>query len=130
MTVSGVSSSTSATSYLSSPAVQLAQFQGESLTTLLGGATGEPSDLSALTPTLVASSLYQRPGLLAGLTQWDGSMTPGSQRTAAGAATTPDPTATPTTPTAAAPASPFTFNPFDQASWWSNSLGSTVDTSA
>ena len=34
-------------------------------------------------------ALFQRPGLLTGLTQWDGSMTPGSQRTAS----TPGPVA-------------------------------------
>ncbi len=123
MSVSGVSSNASA-SYLSAPGVRLGQIQASALSTLLGGATGEPSDLNSLTPTAAAMSLYQRPGLLTGLTQWDGAMTPGSQRTASAAAN--DPTAPPT------PAKPpvFTFNPFDRASWWSDPKGSTVDTTA
>ncbi len=128
MSIGGVSSSSSAASYLSSPAVQLAQFQNTALSTLLGGASGEPSDLTSLTPTLVASSLYQQPGLLTGLTQWDGSMTPGSQRTAA-------PVAGSTAAVPAAPANPtptpmFSFNPFDEASWWTDPTGSTVNTTA
>ena len=124
MSVSGVSSSApapaSASSYLTSPAVELAQFQGTTLDTLFNGVSGEPSDLVSLTSTAVASSLYQRPGLLAGLTQWDGSMTPGSQRVAA-----PAPPAT-----SPAPAPMFSFNPFDQASWWADPKGSTVDLTA
>jgi hypothetical protein len=123
MDVSAVSGSgTSAANYLSSPAVRLAQLQGSAMETLFAPASGEPSDLASLTPTLVATSLYQQPGLLAGLTQWDGSMTPGSQRVAAAA-----PAAAP--PTAPAPPQ-FSFNPFDQSSWDVTSTGSTVDTSA
>ena len=72
--------------------------------------------------------LYQQPGLLTGLTQWDGSMTPGSQRTAAPAASAgASARADARRPRAE---SPFTFNPFDQASWWTDPKGSTVDTSA
>jgi hypothetical protein len=129
MSVNGVSGGASAASYLSSPAVQLAQLRGATFATLFAGSSGSPSDLNSITPTLVASSLFQRPGLLTGLTGWDGSMTPGSQRTAAPPAPTPAPTpATPPAPKA--PASPFTFNPFDQASWWADPKGSAVNTSA
>jgi len=131
MSVGGVSSSSGAASYLSSPAVQLAQFQGSTMSALFSGSSGEPSDLVSLMPTLVASSLYSRPGLLTGLTGWDGSMTPGSQRAAAAAAPPATTTGAPVTPTAPkAPASPFTFNPFDQASWWTDPKGSAVDTTA
>jgi hypothetical protein len=120
MSVSGVSGSgTSAASYLSSPAVQLAQLEGSALSTLFAPTTGEPSDLAAFTATAVAMPLYQHAGLLSGLTQWDGSMTPGSQRVAA----TPAPAARPVAPQ-------FSFNPFDQSSWDVDSTGSTVDTSA
>ena len=128
MSVSGVSSNTSA-SYLNSPGVRLGQIQASALSTLLAGATGEPSDLDSFTPTAAAMSLYARPGLLTGLTQWDGSMTPGSQRTAAAAA--PDPMSTPApSTTAPAQSSVFSFNPFDQASWWSDPKGQAVDTTA
>jgi hypothetical protein len=130
MSVSGVSGGSSAASYLSSPAVQFARFQGAALATLFAGSSGSPSDLNSITPTLVASSLFQRPGLLTGLTGWDGSMTPGSQRTATPPAPTPAPApAIPPAPKAP-PASPFTFNPFDQASWWADPKGSAVDTSS
>ena len=64
--------------------MRFAQLQSSSLSTLFGGAwgqPGEPGDLASLTSAVVALPLYQRPGLLSGLTQWDGSMTPGSQRT-------------------------------------------------
>jgi len=113
--------------------VQIAQLRGSSLSTLFGttsfgGSAGEPSDLVAFTSAAVAMPLYQHAGLMGGLTQWDGSMTPGSQRTVPTAAPAPDPApATPIKP--AAPASPFTFNPFDRASWWTNPKGATVDTS-
>ncbi len=129
MTVSGVSASapgaTSATpSYMSSPAVQLAQFQESALSGLFGGASGQPgdSDLVALTSAVVALPMYEQPGLLTGLTQWDGGMTTGSERAAAAAA------APPANPTPAPPA--FSFNPFDQSSWGVPPTGSTVDTTA
>jgi hypothetical protein len=130
MSVGGVSSGASAASYLSSPAVQMAQLQGAALSTLFAPTTGKPSDLNSFTSTAVSSTLFTRPGLLTGLTQWDGSMTPGSQRTAAPAPTpaAPTPPGTPTAP--AAPKSPFTFNPFDRASWDVDSKGHALDTSA
>jgi hypothetical protein len=84
MSVSAVSASPPPPSYLSSPAVRFAQLQDSALSTLFGGVSGEPSDLTSLASTFVAFSLYQRPGLLTGLTQWDGSMTPGSQRSPLG----------------------------------------------
>src|SRR5262249_43085836 len=123
MSVSGVSSganaSAGAANYLSSPAVRFAQLQDSSLSTLFGGASGSPNDLAGFTATAVAMPLFQQPGLLTGLTQWDGSLTPGSERVAAAA----PPTNSPTTPL-------FSFNPFDQASWWTNPKGSSVDTTA
>jgi hypothetical protein len=128
MSVSGVSGSASAASYLSSPAVQMAQLQGSALSTLFAPTTGKPSDLNSFTSTAVSSTLFTRPGLLTGLTQWDGSMTPGSQRTAPPAPPSLPPGSTPTAP--AAPKSPFTFNPFDQASWDVDSKGQALDTSA
>ncbi len=129
MTVSGVSGGTSAASYLSSPAVQMAQLQGSALSTLFAPTTGTPSDLDSFTSTAVSSTLFTRPGLLTGLTQWDGSMTPGSQRSASPVSAAA-PTAPATTPTPTAPKSPFTFNPFDQASWDVDSKGRALDTSA
>jgi len=81
MSVNAVSADPAPPSYLSSPAVRFAQLQDSALSQLFGGASGEPGDLTSLTSAVVALPLYQRPGLLTGLTQWDGSMTPGSQRT-------------------------------------------------
>ncbi len=121
MNVSGVSGGgSSATSYLSSPAVQFAQIQGSTLSTLFGGASGEPTDLTSLTSAVVAMPLYEQPGLLTGLTRWDGSMNPGSQRTPATFADAP---AAPVQPT-------YSFNPFDQSSWGAPPTGSTVDATA
>lgn len=118
MSVSAVSGSgASAPSYLSSPAVQMAQLQGSALSTLFAGVSGEPSDLTSLTSAVVALPLCSRPGLLTGLSQWDASMTPGSQRTA------PAPNPAPALPA-------YSFNPFDQASWGAPPTGSTVDTTA
>jgi hypothetical protein len=125
MSISGVSGSASAASFLSSPAVQMAQLQGSALANLFAPSTGKPTDLASFTSTAVSSTLFTRPGLLNGLTQWDGSMTPGSQRTAS-------PPAAPATPPASAsvPKSPFTFNPFDRASWDVDAKGHALDTSA
>jgi hypothetical protein len=127
MSVSGVSSGATAASYLSSPAVQMAQLQGSAMATLFGPVSGEPSDLTSFTSTAVSSTLFTRPGLLTGLTQWDGSMTPGSQRTAAAPA---DPASAPVASAPAAPKSPFTFNPFDQASWDVDAKGQALDITA
>lgn len=119
MSVGGVSS------YRDSPAVRLAQLQGAALGTLFGGATGEPSDLVSFTSAAAAMPMFQQPGLLTGLTGWDGSMTTGSERAAAAAAAAAGSTADP------APKTPvFAFNPFDQASWWTDPKGSAVDTTA
>jgi hypothetical protein len=125
MSISGVSGSALAASYLSSAAVQMAQLQGSALANLFAPSTGKPTDLTSFTSTAVSSTLFTRPGLLTGLTQWDGSMTPGSQRTAS-------PPAAPTTPPASVsvPKSPFTFNPFDRASWDVDATGHALDTSA
>src|SRR5689334_10095371 len=90
MSVGSVSNGSSAAgsagsaSYLSSPAVQMAQLQNSSLSMLLGGGGGNSADsLTAFTATAVAMPLFQQPGLLTGLTRWDGSLTPGSERVAA-----------------------------------------------
>jgi hypothetical protein len=84
MSVSAVSADPSPPSYLSSPAVRYAQLQHSALSTLFGGGSGEPSDVFSLTSAVAALPMYLRPGLLTGLTRWDGSMTPGSQRTPLG----------------------------------------------
>jgi hypothetical protein len=122
MSVSGLPSNASsiaaAARFLDSPGVQFTRMQGSSLSSLFNGATGRPSDLNSFTSAAVAMPLYQHSGLLTGLTKWDGSMTPGSQRTPPAPA--PSPTKAPM----------FTFNPFDRASWWSDPKGSTVDTTA
>ena len=52
-----------------------------------------------------AYSLYSNPGLLQGLTQWDGSTTPGSER----AGVSP-------TGSTGAPID-YSFDPFDQSTW-------------
>jgi hypothetical protein len=119
MTVSGVSGSSS-----TNPMLAILQSQQQTASALFGGASTDPSDLSSLTSTAVAYSMYQNPtpGLLQGLTQWDGSQTPGSQRTPA--PTTADAGATPITPT-------YTFNPFDQSTWDVQSAsGNNVDVQA
>ncbi len=61
--------------------MRFAQLQDSALSVLFGGASGQPEDLTSLTSAVVTLPMYQQPGLLTGLTQWDGSMTPGSQRT-------------------------------------------------
>jgi len=104
-----VGSATSATSWaglVNTPASQLLQAQATTDSSLFSGATGEPSDLIQLTSAATAMPLYQVPGLLTGLTQWDGSQTPGSQRAPAPA------------DTGAAPITPqYTFDPFNQKTW-------------
>ena len=62
-----------------------------------------------MTAAAAAYQLYQRPGLLQRVTEWDGNATPGSKR--AEAATDDAATAKRTGPE-------FSFDPFDQASWW------------
>ncbi len=115
------SSATSFTAVTTTPAVQLLQAQESADSVLFDRVSGEPSDLTSLTGTLQAYSLYENPSLLTELQQWDGSETPGSERAAAAAASAP---------AASAPPSPFTFNPFDEQSWWTDPRGSTVDVSA
>jgi len=61
---------------------------------------------SQLASTAAAYTLYQRPGLLTGLTRWDGSTTPGSQR---GASAAPN--------TSASKTPSWSFDPFDQKTW-------------
>jgi hypothetical protein len=126
----GAVSGGSVPSYLTTPAVQLAQLQDASLSALFGGATGDPADLTALTSAVVALPLYQQPGLLTNLGGWGGSLLAGSLRAATDPAPAPASASSDANATAAPAASPFTFNPFDQSSWWTDPLGSTVDTSA
>jgi hypothetical protein len=118
--IAGVTSSAtpSFASATNSAAVQLLQSQATTDAALFGASAGTRSDLASLTPAAVALQLYQVPGLLAGLTQWDGGLTPGSQRTP------PAPPPAPVQPS-------FRFNPFDQSTWGANPQpsGSTVDTS-
>ncbi len=104
-----------------SASLQIAQAQASTDATLFGAATGTASDLASLAPAAAALQLYQDPGLLAGLTQWDGSQTPGSQRTLAPAETPP-----------AVPPTQWSFDPFDQSTWGSTaaSTGTTLDASA
>jgi hypothetical protein len=118
MSVGGVSNDGSAASYRNSPAVRFAQLQGAALGTLFGDSSGKPSELVSFSAA-AAMPLFQRPGLLTGLTGWDGSMTTGSQRAAAAAGPPPK-----------TPAPVFAFNPFDQASWWRDPKGSAIDTTA
>ena len=80
--IGGISASTpgSSPSYaavLQTPQVQLATAQASEDASLFGGGG---TDLLGLASTAAAFSLYRNPGLLMGLTQWDGSATPGSQR--------------------------------------------------
>jgi hypothetical protein len=117
--IASVTSSATASfaSVTNSASVQLLQAQASTDAALFGASTGTPSDVSSLVPAVAALQLYQDPGLLAGLTQWDGSQTPGSQRTPP-----PGPPAVPPTQ--------WSFNPFDQSTWGANapSTGSTFDT--
>jgi hypothetical protein len=108
-------------SVTSSPTVQLLQAQQQADGALFGAVSGEPSDLSSLTASAQAYSLYLDPSLLVQLQQWDGTETTGSERAAAAATAAPAPTA---------PPSPFTFNPFDEQSWWTDPSGQNVDMTA
>jgi hypothetical protein len=114
---SGASSSTS-------PALEaanlLASSESELFSSISGGATAFP-DLSGLTATAQAYSLYTNPAMLQ---QLAGGATPASAAASGAAAGSTGAVFTP-------PA--YSFNPFDEASWWSSpssSLGATVDTTA
>ena len=107
-----------------SPVVQAQQLMASSEATLFGalGSGSALPDLSGLTATAQAYSLYTDPALLAQLATGpaaagaSGAATPASSA-GGGAAYSPP---------------VYAFNPFDEASWWSDpsALGSTVDTSA
>jgi hypothetical protein len=97
-----ISASGAASAAGSNPYAALVQAQQSEATAVFGA----PTDISALAPTAAAYPLYSKPGLLTGLTHWDGSQTPGSQRTPAQT----DAAARPITP-------PFSFDPFNQKSW-------------
>jgi hypothetical protein len=124
----GSATSSSSASGSSTPAVQAQNLLGSvdsALFSSLGGSGSTLPDLSAFAPTAQAYSLYTDPGLLQQLAT--GSRTSGSAPGAAGAAGT--------APAGGAVAAPVTwaFNPFDEASWWtdpSTSLGTTVDATA
>jgi hypothetical protein len=106
------------TSSATSPAVEAASLIASSESQLFGsisgGSTGLP-DLSGLTAAAQAYSLYTNPAML--------------QQLATGA---PPATAAATSSTGAVFTPPaYSFNPFDQASWWTDpsSTGTTVDAS-
>jgi hypothetical protein len=114
--------STSIATAQQSPAVQAQSLLNSADSVLfssLGGSGSTLPDLSALTATAQAYSLYTNPALLQQLAT--GNASSGSASTAA-----------PSTNAVAQPIN-FAFNPFDQASWWtdpSSSLGNTVDAAA
>ncbi|MGO9875300.1 MAG: hypothetical protein ACLPVY_16020 [Acidimicrobiia bacterium] len=95
----------------------LASSESELFSSITGGSTGLP-DLSGLAATAQAYALYKNPAMLEQLA----GATPA---TAASAAASTGAVFTP-------PA--YSFNPFDEASWWttnpSSSLGTSVDVSA
>jgi hypothetical protein len=79
-------------------------------------------DIGDLTAGAAAYQLYQRPGLLQRVTEWDGSTTAGPKRaeTASDEAATRKRTGT-----------EHAFDHFDQSSWWKQpQKGATVDTHA
>lgn len=100
-----------------SPAAQAESLLASSQSALfssLGGSSSAMPDLSGLTAAAQAYSLYTNPAMLREL--------------AAGSA----PASTPSTAAPAVAPPAYSFNPFDEASWWSSpsSLGSTVDATA
>jgi hypothetical protein len=112
---------TSATPSQTSPAVQsaalLASTESALFSSLTNTSAGLP-DLSGLTGAAQAYALYTNPALLA---QLAGNGVPASA--AASNATTANTGATFTPPA-------YSFNPFDETSWWTSppaSLGTTVD---
>lgn len=114
----------SAPSSSTSPAVQaaslIASSESELFSSISGGSSSGLPDLSGLTAAAQAYSLYTNPAML--------------QQLATGNASTPAATTASTPATGAVFTPPaYSFNPFDEASWWtspSSSLGNTVDTSA
>ena len=112
-----LAASASSTPAPTTPAAQARSLLASSQTALfssLGGASSGMPDLLGLTAAAQAYSLYTNPAMLREL--------------ASGAASASAPS---TAPVVAPPA--YSFNPFDQASWWSNSgssLGATVDATA
>jgi hypothetical protein len=128
--ITGTSTSTFASS-VNTPAVQMMQASASTASALFGSLTSSPSsavtDVSSFTPTAAAYSLLLNPALLMQLQQWDGSATPGSQRTPV---ETTDPNSVVTATGAAAAPPQFSFNPFDEASWDQPVSGNNVDASA
>jgi hypothetical protein len=108
-----------------SPAVQAQSLLNSADSVLfssLGGNGSTLPDLSGLTATAQAYSLYTDPGMLQQLATGN----------AAGSSGSAPSTAAPSTAAVAQPIS-YAFNPFDQASWWTDpnaSLGNTVDAAA
>ena len=90
-------------------------------------AFGSGDGTKSMESNAAAYSLYNKPGLLAGLTKWDGTARSASQRTEAAAkssAADPKKTAAPSAPAGtktgtgkviAAPT--YSFNPFDRKTW-------------
>ena len=115
-----VSPTTTPTSAAVQSARLLASSESELFSAVTNTAGGLP-DVSGLTGAAQAYALYTNPAMLARLA---GNAVPADA--AASHATTANPAAT-VTPTT------FSFNPFDETSWWTNpaaSLGTTVDASA
>ena len=83
------------------PFAALVPKQNASAPSLFGSASDHPGESAA-----AAFPLFQKPGLLTGVTQWDGSTLPGSQRTAK-----------PADDGAAAVTPKYAWNPFDQKTW-------------
>jgi hypothetical protein len=113
---------TTPTSSPTSPAVQaatlLANSTSELFSSLTGGSGGLP-DLSGLTGAAQAYSLYTNPAMLQQVAGNPASTNPSNAATANPGATFVPPA--------------YSFNPFDEASWWtspSSSLGTTVDATA
>jgi hypothetical protein len=118
------SSSTSGAPSSTSPALEaanlLASSESELFSSISGGGAAPFPDLSGLTAAAQAYSLYTNPAMLQ---QLAGGATPASAASGAAAGST----GAVFTPPA------YSFNPFDEASWWSSpssSLGATVDATA
>jgi hypothetical protein len=99
-TTLGMSLSISSAAH-SNPYAALVQKQAATADSLFGTASDHPAESAA-----AAMPLYQKAGLLHGVAQWDGSLKPGSQRTAPSA----DKGAAAVTPK-------YGWNPFDQKTW-------------
>jgi hypothetical protein len=117
------SSTSGSSASAQSPAVQaeslIASSESALFSSITDGSASVLPDLSGLTATAQAYSLYTNPALL--------------QQLAAGSSSGASASGSSTGSTGAAFAPPaYSFNPFDEASWWTDpsALGSTVDATA